>query len=154
MATRYYSHISGSLKLETDDSIVFDPAEWTTITAAAYNTAFIAFIQANAPQLFELQFSRSAFRTNPGSLHQSVLDTGKTYAVSITDTQNIGYTQVEFKLDGVSVNIEASAPWDYAGTAGGGEAVVTTIPAGLHTIDAVVTYPGGTFTVSADVEVN
>lgn len=101
-----------------------------------------------------LQVSRSKDRENPQQLDNATIDTGKTYAVFLPDLPELGYTQVDFDLDTVFQNSEAGAPWDYAGTDGFGFATKVIFTPGSHTIDATVTYGGGSFVISATFDVD
>jgi hypothetical protein len=98
--------------------------------------------------LLRIQFSRSEARANAGLLNGATIDAGKQYAVFMNDIPSLGITSVAWYLNGVHVHTEGSAPWDYAGTTGGGGSNRVTFAAGAHTIDAEVTDSGGTFSLS------
>lgn len=131
------------------------------VTQSQYQAELVGIWQDPSIDLNELylQVSRSKDRENPQRLDNSTLDTGKTYAVFLYDPllqglADLGYTQVDFDLDTVFQNSEVSAPWDYAGTDGFGFANKVIFTPGSHTIDAHITYGGGTFTISATFDVD
>lgn len=102
-----------------------------------------------------LQVSRDKDREGPKDLSNATLDLGKTYAIFLPDLPDLGYTQVVFDLDTVPFHTETGAPWDYNGTDGFGfNQKVSFGAAATHTIDAHVTYGGGTFIVSATFDVD
>lgn len=97
--------------------------------------------------------SRSPARVNAGTLEQEVIDAGKLYAVFIPDVPELAITSIQFRLDGVPVHTEGTAPWDYNGTNFDGTGNRVTFVAGDHIIDAYVTTPSGIHLVSASFSV-
>lgn len=100
-----------------------------------------------------LLFSRSESRANPGGLDGAVLDAGKLYAIWIPDVPELLITQVTFKLNATPVHVEFSAPWDYAGTTGGGDSTRVSFVAGSYSIEAVIVDTNGFDNISASFEV-
>lgn len=100
-----------------------------------------------------LYVSRSPNRINAGQLEGEVIDAGKLYAVFIADIPALNISQIQFRLDGVPVQIEGTAPWDFEGTNFDGSANRTNFVVGDHIIDAYVTVPSGIHVVSASFSV-
>lgn len=92
-----------------------------------------------------LQWSMSNLRWDPKGLEMGVIPAGTPIAVFVDDVYNAFMVQVDFELDSVFHNSETSAPWDYDGTDGFGNANMVTFPSGLHTIQATITLSGASF---------
>lgn len=99
--------------------------------------------------LVRINVSRSAGRVNPEQLEDSVLDAGKLYAVFIQDVPELNILDITFSLNGSTVHHEFSAPWDYAGTGGGGEANRVTFIAGSYEVEAIINATGGFFSITS-----
>lgn len=158
MAIVYYVHTApGSFiaTAENDEPLnsPFGPP-WIAVPQNVYQQELLGVWQGIDINELHLQVSRSKDRENPQQLDNATVDTGKTYAVFLFDLPQLGYTQVDFDLDTVPVHTELGAPWDYDGTDGFGFAQKVIFTAGSHTIDAHVTYGGGTFTISATFDVD
>lgn len=141
-----------------NDEPLNDPlgAPWVAVAQSVYQAELLGVWQDPGIDLddLKLKVTRNKDREGAVSLDNNTLDTGKTYAVFLPDLPELGYTQVDFDLDTVFQNSELGAPWDYAGTDGFGFANKVIFTPGSHTIDAHVTYGGGTFTISADFDVD
>lgn len=103
--------------------------------------------------LLRLKVTRSSARVNADLLDGAVIDAGKLYAIFIEDVPELGINYITFKLDGVNVHTEFSTPWDYAGTAGGGDANRVVFVAGSHIIEAEINDDFGNHTLEASFEV-
>lgn len=123
--------------------------------ATGYRVSIFETVEVVIPfSDYKILYSPSKYRTPVQGLDGGYFSPTLAVAVFVDDPFNyLGITQVEFKLDTVSVNIEAVAPWDYAMTDGFGNANRVTFSAGLHLIEAVVTATTGNFTLSANFEV-
>lgn len=97
--------------------------------------------------------ARSENRVNPGTLNDEVLDAGKLYAIFIPDIPELNILDITFKLNGSTVHTEFSTPWDYAGTAPGGEANRVSFVTGSYSIEAVLNASGGPFSIEAGFDV-
>lgn len=124
------------------------------VSQSVYQAELLGIWQFQDINELHLQVSRSKDRENSQQLDNATIDTGKTYAVFLHDLPELGYTQVDFDLDAVFVSSELGAPWDYAGTDGFGFANKVIFTPGSHTIDATVTYGGGSFVISATFDVD
>lgn len=100
-----------------------------------------------------LRVARSAARVNSDELNEAQLDAGVLYAIFIQDDPTLFIDTIEFLLDGSPVHTEASAPWDYAGTAFDGSATRVTFVPGEYTIQANVTDASGTYAIDATFNV-
>lgn len=133
------------------------PAGFALVTQAAYDAAELArqaaTLTAIRRGLARLQWSPSKNRVPASDLGDGYFGVTSNIAVFLSDVPGLGITSVQFKLDGVNVNLEAAAPWDYFTTDGGGFANRGTFAAGTHLVEAVVSAPSGAFTVSATIEV-
>lgn len=158
MAIVYYVHTAPGSFIATaeNDEPLNDPlpAPMVAVSQSVYQAELLGVWQLQDINQLHLQFSRSKDRELNSQLDNATLDTGKTYAVFLYDLPELGYTQVDFDLDTVFHNTETSAPWDYDGTDGFGFAQKVIFTPGSHTIDAHVTYGGGTFTISATFDVD
>lgn len=127
------------------------------VDLATYNAAVDAreayFETLNQRGRAYLQFSPSKYRTSAVPLESGYIAAGMLVAIFIEDQPDLGITQVDFKVNGSSVHVENSAPWDYNGTDGFGDAIRVSTSAGLYLVEADVTASTGNFTVSANVEV-
>lgn len=100
-------------------------------------------------QYLRLLVTRSESRANADNLEGTVLDAGTPYAIFIPNIAELGIATITFKLNGTTVHTEFSIPWDYAGTAPGGDANRVTFIAGAYTIEAVVTDVSGIYSFEA-----
>lgn len=129
-------------------------APWVAVSQSVYQAELLGVWQGLFLDDLKLKVSRNKDREGAVSLDNNTLDTGKTYAVFLPDLPELGYTQVDFDLDTVFHHTETGTPWDYDGTDGFGFAQKVIFTPGSHTIDAHVTYGGGTFTISATFDVD
>lgn len=104
-------------------------------------------------QYLTLQVTRSDSRVNPSNLEGAVLDAGKLYAIFVPDIPELNTLSISFSLNGSPVHTEFMVPWDYAGTAAGGEANRVSFVAGSYEIEAVANSTGGPFNFSASFDV-
>ena len=96
-----------------------------------------------------LSVSSSPNRSSPSALGSGNLKVGISYYIFGTSTKPI--TKIEFYNNasgtGTPARVETGAPFDYAGTAGSGNANPTTFPtAGAKTMTIKVFYTDGTQT--------
>lgn len=158
MAIVYYVHTAPGSFIATaeNDEPLNAPygAPWVAVSQSVYQTELLGVWQGLFLDELNLKVTRNKDREGAVNLDNNTLDTGKTYAVFLPDLPELGYTQVDFDLDTVFQNTETGAPWDYAGTDGFGFATKVIFTPGSHTIDAHVTYGGGTFTISASFDVD
>lgn len=159
MATVYYVHTAPGSYIATaeNDEPANGPltAPMVPVAQSVYQQELLGIWQALNIDDLHLQFSRDKDREGPKVLDNATLDVGKTYAIFIPDLPELGYSQVDFDLDTVFFHTELSAPWDYNGTDGFGFNIKVSFGAvATHTIDAHVTYGGGTFTISATFDVD
>lgn len=155
MATVYYVD-PGNATAENDEPAnpPFGPP-LVAVPQSVYQQELLGIWQSQGYDQLNLKVSRNKDRTPEEDLDNSTLDLGKTYAIFLPDLPDLGYTQVDFDLDTVPFHTEVGAPWDYNGTDGFGFNIKVSFGvAATHTIDAHVTYPGGTFTVSATFDVD
>lgn len=126
---------------------------------SSYEYDSYADLQSGTPgpefsaSILRLAFSRAAARVNSNTLQGAVLDAGKLYAVYIPDVPELGINFITFKLNGVNVHTEFSAPWDYSGTSGGGDANRVTFVAGSHSIEAEINSDFGSYSLEASFDV-
>lgn len=154
LATVFDEEFPSSAPLDSDGVTPCTPVSLAVYNAqVAANDAAIEF--AYATFLMNLRWSRSKLRTKPEFLDQELFSSTELLAIFVEEDpyHPLGVTSVEFYLDAVLVNTEASAPWDYAATDGFGNANRVTFAVGTHTVDAKIFYPSGNFTVSATFEV-
>lgn len=159
MAIVYYIHTApGSFIATAENDEPTNPpytSPWVAVTQSVYQTELLGVWQGLFLDDLNLKFSRDKDRESPKDLDNATLDLGKTYAIFIPDLPELGYTQVDFDLDTVFFHSEVGAPWDYNGTDGFGFNIKVSFGAvATHTIDAHVTYGGGTFTISATFDVD
>lgn len=158
MATVYYIDTAPGSFIATaeNDEPANDPfgPPLVAVSQSVYQAELLGIWQAIDINELHLQVSRSKDRENPQQLDNATIDTGKTYAVFLYDLPELGYTQIDFDLDAVFHHTETGTPWDFDGTDGFGFAQKVVFGAGTHTIDAHVTYGGGTFTISATFDVD
>lgn len=100
-----------------------------------------------------LRAARSPHRVNSLVLQDAVLDAGKLYAIFIPDVPELDILDITFKLNGSTVHQEFSTPWDYDGTAPGGDANRVTFVAGSYTIEAIANATGGPYSFEASFDV-
>lgn len=128
----------------------------TPLPLSYYNQPWII---ENQKGQMALQYSLSDQRWDPKFLETGVILSDTTLvAVFIDDVFNAFISSVDFYLDAAPVHTELTAPWDYDGTAGGGEANLVTFTSGLHVITADIHFTGGfvtpnPFQVSAQFQV-
>lgn len=159
MATVYYVYTAPGTYQATaeNDEPANAPltAPWVAVSHSVYQQELLGVWQWLGIDDLFLKVSRNKDREGTSNLDNNTLDLGKTYAIFLPDLPDLGYTQVDFDLDTVPFHTETSAPWDYDGTDGFGYAQKVLFGvAASHTIDAHVTYPGGTFTISASFDVD
>lgn len=159
MATVYYVHTAPGSFIATaeNDEPANDPyvAPWVAVAQGVYQQELLGVWQSLGIEDLFLKVSRDKDREDSKNLDNATLDVGKSYAIFLPDLPELGYTQVDFELDTVPFHTEVGAPWDYNGTDGFGFNVKVVFAApGTHTIDAHVTYGGGTFTVTASFDVD
>lgn len=159
MAAVYYVHTAPGSYIATaeNDEPANGPliAPMVAVTHTVYQQELLGIWQAIDIEDLHLHVSRNKDRSSAEVLDNTTLDLGKTYAIFLPDLTDLGYTQVAFDLDTVPFHTEVGAPWDYNGTDGFGFNIKVSFgAAATHTIDAHVTYPGGTFTVSATFDVD
>lgn len=161
MAIVYYVHTApGSFIATAENDEPLNPPigpPWVAVPQSTYQAELLGVWQGPFIDLQDLyvKVSRDKDREDSKNLNNATLDVGKTYAIFIPDVLELGYTQVDFDLDTVFFHTETGAPWDYNGTDGFGFNQKVSFGApGTHTIDAHVTYGGGTFTISATFDVD
>lgn len=142
---------------QTGDPVPAPPAGYAVATLAAYNAALAADAAAILLAVDKFQtallWSPSKYRSPASPLDHAFFGVTSNVAIWVEDG-GIGITGVTFKLDAVVVNVEASAPWDYFTTDGGGFSTRGTFAAGLHVVTADITCPStGPFTLTANIEV-
>lgn len=152
----YYVHTSpGSyIAAAENDEPTNDPfvAPMVAVSQSVYQAELLGIWQTIGYDQLNLKVSRDKDRSPEQDLDNATLDTGKSYAVFLPDLPDLGYTNVDFDFDTVFFHTETSAPWDFNGTDGFGFAIKVPAAGGSHTVDAHVTYGGGTFTVSASFD--
>lgn len=161
MATTYYiCPFSGATVFDDNDPPLSTPIDTDNVTPCV-EVDEATYLAAIADREYDsalfgqvILASRSINRSNALILTGATIDTGKLYGVWLPDNLLLGITQVEWKLDTISVNTELTAPWDYWTTGPGDTTNRGVFLPGTHLVEAVVTHSSGIHTVSATFEVD
>lgn len=149
----YWLDDAGTAFIQFEDPSLDPGTGWHSATADEFNQFVAEYYKSLG--FFGILSTRSVVRHNAVALQDNTLDDGRGYAVFIEDRPEFGITQIAFDLDGSPHNTEFSAPWDFNGTAVGGEAIKYVFSAGTHEIDAHITYAGGqTIVLTSTFEVD
>lgn len=105
------------------------------LSFAVFSLVFLLMLAASPASAYQLVVADSANRSGAVALSGQTVD-GSIY---VFIDQSAGLDQVRFRLDGVEVQVENHAPWDFSGTAPNDDSLpfdTTTMANGPHTIAA------------------